>query len=334
MVNVPVLILFFNRPEALTAVFNQVRKAQPSHLFLYQDGPRSERDMPGIEACRRIVENVDWPCEVHRLYQEKNYGCDPSNYMSQRWAFEHVDRCIFFEDDDVPSVSFFGFCAELFERYANDPRISLITGTNYDEFTPDMPCDYFFTTAFNINGFGTWRRVFEQWEEHYEFLDDAYAMRLLRDHIRKYRHQQDFIEFCRYHRNTGKAYYETLFHANIFLNSGLSIVPRVNMVSNLGACGEGTHYSGSNADLPRAIRRIFEMGHHDLPLPLKHPKYIIEDVGYKDRFFRTQGWGHPWLKVGRSLEELWLNLRHGNFRRIGQAMKARFRKLTGRARWD
>lgn len=25
------------------------------------------------------------------------------------------------------------------------------------------------------------------------------------------------------------------------------------------------------------------------------------------------GWGHPWIKIGRSFEELFLNLRYGNF---------------------
>lgn len=69
--DISVLILFFNRPEVLKPVFDEVRKAQPARLFLYQDGPRGERDMPGIEACRKIVEQVDWPCEVHRMFQEK-----------------------------------------------------------------------------------------------------------------------------------------------------------------------------------------------------------------------------------------------------------------------
>ena len=36
-VDVAVLILFFNRPEQLGKVFEQVRKARPSRLFLYQD---------------------------------------------------------------------------------------------------------------------------------------------------------------------------------------------------------------------------------------------------------------------------------------------------------
>ena len=127
MVNVPVLILFFNRPDALKSVFEQVRKAQPTTLFLYQDGPRGEHDLPGIEGCRKVVENVDWPCEVHRLYQEKNYGCDPSEYLSQKWAFSHVDKCIVLEDDSIPSLSFFTFCKEMLDRYEHDTRISMIT---------------------------------------------------------------------------------------------------------------------------------------------------------------------------------------------------------------
>ena len=59
-VDVAVLILFFNRPERLKEVFDEVRKARPSRLFLYQDGPRGEADMAGIEGCRRVVEDIDW----------------------------------------------------------------------------------------------------------------------------------------------------------------------------------------------------------------------------------------------------------------------------------
>ena len=43
-IDVAVLILFFNRPEHLKKVFEEVRKARPSRLFLYQDGPRSENN--------------------------------------------------------------------------------------------------------------------------------------------------------------------------------------------------------------------------------------------------------------------------------------------------
>jgi hypothetical protein len=42
-------------------------------------------------------------------------------------------------------------------------------------------------------------------------------------------------------------------------------------------------------------------------------------------------WGHPWIKIGRSFEELYRNLRYGNFRQIREAIVQRFKKLTGRS---
>ena len=333
-IDIAVLILFFNRPDALSAVFEEVRKARPSRLFLYQDGPRGEHDMPGIEACRTVVEDIDWECDVRRLYRERNFGCDPSNFLSQKWAFSMADKCIVLEDDDIPSQSFFPFCKEMLDRYEHDTRISMITGINYDEKTPGMPYDYFFATTFSISGWASWRRVIDQWDEHYTFLDDAYNMQQLEELIKERKYQKDFVEFCRYHRKSGKAYFETIFHAAIFFNSGMSIVPRVNMINNLGACGEGVHLSGTNATMPRAYRRIFEMGRHELDFPLRHPRYVIENVKYKDRMFRIQGWGHPWIKIGRSIEELWLTMRHGEWKRILPAVRNRIRKLLGRSRWD
>lgn len=332
---VPVLILFFNNPEKLRRVFEQVRKARPSHLFLYQDGPRGEHDKAGISACRKVVEHIDWDCEVHRNYQEVNAGCDPSNFRAQKWAFSHVDKCVVLEDDSIPSVSFFRFCREMLDRYERDERISMISGLNYDEQTPDIPYDYFFTSAFCIWGWASWRRVVDKWDEHYTFLDDDYNMRLLRNFIRERKQQADFERFCHYHRSTGKAYYETIFHAAMFFQSGLAIVPRVNMIQNLGATGETTHFEGgSNELLPRAYRRIMNMRHHDLDFPLRHPRYVIEDVEYKNKVFRVQAWGHPWIKVCRSMEELYLNLRHGNFKRIRSALKNRIRIWMGKQKWD
>ena len=146
LVDVPVLLLFFSRPEQFKLVFEQVKKARPSQLFLYQDGPREGRedDIKGIKECRKIAENIDWECEVKRLYQEKNYGCDPSEYISQKWAFSYVDKCIVLEDDDVHSISFFSFCKEMLDKYENDTRIGLISGFNNEEITKDVYEDYLF----------------------------------------------------------------------------------------------------------------------------------------------------------------------------------------------
>ena len=85
--DVAVLLIFFARPDTFRLVFDEVKKARPSRLFLYQDGARGERDCEGIAACRAIAEDIDWECEVHRKYQERNYGCDPSGFIAHSWAF-------------------------------------------------------------------------------------------------------------------------------------------------------------------------------------------------------------------------------------------------------
>src|SRR5574344_1948877 len=104
-INLAVLLLFFNRPETLRSVFEEVRKARPSRLFLYQDGPRGKEDYAGVEACRQIVsdEQIDWECEVQRKYLDHNQGCDPSGYRSHQWAFSMADKVMVLEDDVVPS---------------------------------------------------------------------------------------------------------------------------------------------------------------------------------------------------------------------------------------
>ena len=42
-IDVAVLLIFFVRDEVLELTFEQVRKARPSTLFLWQDGPRDGR---------------------------------------------------------------------------------------------------------------------------------------------------------------------------------------------------------------------------------------------------------------------------------------------------
>lgn len=326
LVDVSVLILFFNRPKLLAQVFEQVKKARPARLFLYQDGPRGERDMPGIEACRKVVADIDWECEVHHNYQEKNYGCDPSEYMAQKWAFSLSDKCIVLEDDDVPAVSFFGFCKELLDKYEHDTRISIIAGFNNEEITPDITSDYFFATTFSIWGWASWRRVTDQWDEFYTFLDDKENMRQLKNLIHTRRYRKDFIYMCQRHREHGKAYYETIFHASMLFNSGLSIVPTRNMINNLGATADSTHFAGSVHTMPRGYRRIFTMKRYEVEFPLKHPRHVIENTAYKDSVYRIMAWRHPWIKIARSFEELALNLRYGNFTIIWQTLQKRIRK--------
>ena len=198
LVDVSVLLIFFNRPDTFGQVFEQVRKARPSRLFLYQDGARGPQDRDGIEACRRIADGVDWDCEVYKLYQEKNLGCNPSGYIAHKWAFSLTDKCIVLEDDVVPSVSFFAFCKEMLDRYEHDERLGMIAGFNPEEQS-ECDGDYLFNSNFSIWGWASWRRVVDKWDENYAFLRNPYALSCLNEIIRERKMRRDFLYRCRRH---------------------------------------------------------------------------------------------------------------------------------------
>ena len=68
----------------------------------------------------------------------------------------------------------------MLDRYEHDNRIGMISGMNIDEVTPDVSASYFFTSAFCISGWASWRRVVDQWEGDYGFLDDEETVAKLR----------------------------------------------------------------------------------------------------------------------------------------------------------
>ena len=145
-------------------------------------------------------------------------------------------------------------------------------------------------------------------------------------------YRNNMLHMFRDHSQSGKEYFETIYWADLILNSGLTIMPTRNLVNNIGMTADSTHFSAELQTMPHRLRRIFTMPRYELDFPLQHPKYVIENVAYLERRYKVLGWNHPWTKVCYSIEELWLNLRHGNLGSIGMALKKRLSKWTGNFR--
>ena len=352
-VDISVLMLFHARPDNFSQVWAEVKKARPARLFLYQDGPRMtdaeghtiddislSKDYTGIMACRELVkdENIDWQCEVHRNYQNRNYGCDPSGFMSQQWAFSQTDKCMVLEDDVVPSQSFFHFCKEMLDRYEHDERITMIAGFNTDEVSelPDgYPSDasYFFTRAFSIWGWASWARVVNQWDGDYAFVKDASRFDELSAKVKRERIFTWMPRVCVDHANSGRAHFESIFWAYMFMHDGLAIMPRMNMINNIGLTG-GTHYDADLRLKPRCQRAIFTMQRHEMWPPYTHPEKVGDWPQYLDSYFCRMGLDRPLHKVAHSIEELLLHLRYGDFSGITKAVRTRISKILGTYRAD
>lgn len=320
-IDVAVLIIFFCRDEQLEKVFEQVKRARPSKLYLYQDGARLGRldDEKGIAKCRVIVDDsqIDWQCEVHRLYQEKNYGCDPSEYIAQKWMFKHEEMGIILEDDDVPSQSFFPFCKELLEKYKDDKRINMICGMNNTGVSKHCKASYLFTKKGSIWGWASWRRVIDTWDGEYTWLNDPHKMEIIKEQMGNVEYNS-FIKTATAHKNSGREHYESILAASCKINKRLNIVPKYNMISNIGIAQESTHSVNDIRLLPKKVQRLLYMQTYEIDFPLRHPKDMKNDL----KFERQTTFSHTG-KILMKIETFFRILRYQGISGVVQKVKRR-----------
>lgn len=321
-IDIPVLLIFFCRDEQFKKVFEQVKLARPSKLYLYQDGARPDRedDIIGIQKCREIAEDIDWDCEVHKLYQDKNYGCDPSEYIAQKWMFSNEEMGIVLEDDDVPSQSFFYFCKELLIRYKDDERINIICGMNNTMVSEHIKSDYLFTKQGSIWGWASWKRVIDTWDETYSWLDDNESLKIIKEQFYNEKEYNDFIQSSMVHRKSGRAHYESILAASLYLNYRLNIVPKYNLISNIGIAAESTHSVDNIKKLPRRTRKLLYMKTYEIDSELKHPNVIERDTIFEDKMTPNK-----LQRISDKIEGIILRILYGDFKGIYRRIKIKIR---------
>ena len=324
-IDVPVLITFFVRPDTLQKVFDSVKQARPSVLLLWQDGPRANRadDLENVIKCRKIVEDIDWECIVYKNYNESNYGCDPSTFLAQKWAFSLVDKCIILEDDRVPRLNHFILIVKNYLINMNLMigliifvvqicwKITKIANMIISLHKLDLP----------LGLLGDVLR--KGWDETYTYLQDKYAMDCLKNSLNPalYKVIKDHAST---HEKEGKQYWETILGMDCLLNNRLVIIPKKNMVVDLGLTENSTHAVANPKLLPKFARKMFYMKSYDVNFPLKHPKYIIKDNMYYNTILSNAGIGRPFISFVRKIEYLLRCLCYGEFGRIFKSIKKKF----------
>lgn len=292
LVDVPVLLFVFIRPDTIEKVFETIREARPSKLFLVSDGPRTSHEMDRIliGKSRSVVEKIDWDCEVSRLYFDENQGMYNTFRKALDFVFKNVDRCIFLEDDVVTSLSFFKYCEILLERFKDDLRINSICGMNHLGIYDDVNDDYFFCKTGSIWGFALWKRTYDLFYK-LDYGDDEYYIKNIIHNSRKYDKFSKSVKGYLYNSeyNGHLPGPEFFLGLNIYSQSQLTIVPKRNMVKNIGYGTGNTHFVEGLEKLPKAVQKMFNMPIHEYDFPLKHPKFIIEDKFYEKALYKIMG---------------------------------------------
>jgi hypothetical protein len=281
LLKTPVAFIIFNRPDKTELVFAEIAKAKPSKLLVIGDGPRLDRigDLEKVSKTRDIIKRVDWPCEVLVNYSDSNLGCKARVSSGIDWVFECVSEAIILEDDCLPHPSFFRFCEEMLNRYRDDRRIGMISGDNFHFGHVMDDKSYYFSNFNNIWGWATWR---DRWQHDYDVDLKNWPDVLRSSDIEGW---FGFKGAARYYANIFERVYnnriDTWDYQWLFgsrLNGRASIVPNVNLISNIGFGLNATHTISNSV--------LANMATEEILFPLKHPDEIYISTKLDEDLFR------------------------------------------------
>ncbi len=289
----PIAYIVFNRPQHTAQTFAVLREQCPSQLFIIADGPRPGHptDAERCAAVRAIVEQIDWPCEVHRNYAESNLGLKRRVSSGLDWVFGQVERAIVLEDDCVAHPDFFSFCDALLERYAEDERVAVVTGNNFQNGHRRGEASYYFSKYNHCWGWATWGRAWRHYQGDLPFWPEWRAseawVRQTPDKVER-AYWQRIFDCARAGQIDSWAYPWT---ACVWYHGGLTVTPNVNLVSNIGFGEDATHTTSATSALAG-------LPAHPLGDELRHPAQVERDQAADryafDHTFGGRGQRFPW----------------------------------------
>lgn len=290
--NTPVLFLTFNRLDTTKQVFSAISEAKPPRLYVTSDGAREGvgGEKEKVDNVRSyVLNNINWDCEVKTLFRDRNLGCGKAVSEAITWFFNNEEQGIILEDDCLPDQSFFYFCEELLERYKDDERIMHIGGSNFQ--FDDFCCsdDYYFSKIIHVWGWATWRKSWSKYDFNMETMDLFIKKRFLRDII----NDNDFEKYWSEQLCITKMglidTWDYQWMLSLWSNYGLSIIPRVNLVSNIGFGKEATHTKGLKDKRSKLPFKNM--------LKIIHPKMVCRDYVNDFLYFKKNEKKSEILKI-------------------------------------
>lgn len=276
---IPILMIVFNRLETTRQVFERVRSVKPRKLYIAADGPRKGKSGESIqcEEVRAIFKDIDWECEVKTLFQEENLGCHTAVPCGISWFFEQEEMGIVLEDDCLPNETFFEFCKELLLKYKDDERVMMISGDNFLPGKTFSESSYWFSKYAFIWGWASWRRAWQKFDDKMESFPEFKKEKRIRDVFGDFIQQYFWsISFENKYRGLTEGW-DAKWIYSVVQNNGLCITPEKNLVTNIGF-GPGATATKNSEEF-----RVIES--KDISFPLRHPKVILSNTTFDKKVF-------------------------------------------------
>ena len=245
MFDTPVLFIIFNREDTAKIVFEKIREIKPKELYVAGDGARNESEKVLTDKARAIIKEVDWDCNVHTLFSDKNLGCRVGVSSAIDWFFDNVEMGIILEDDIVPDLSFFYFCETLLHYYKDNERVMHIAGEaplNYQV----GDASYYFATVQHCWGWASWRDAWKNYDITLESVSFANISEVLKKRYNDF-NVRDYWKRWFFRTKKDKPNTWDFQWTYIIMSlDGVCINPNFNLISNIGFGENSTHTKNEN----------------------------------------------------------------------------------------
>ena len=158
----PILLFVFNRPDHTRQTIDALRRntlAAQSHLFIYSDAPRNEKDAESVNEVRRMIATVEGFKEVTIIARDENRGLARNIIDGVTTQVNKYGKVIVLEDDLITSPHFLTFMNDALDTYHDETRVGHIYACDYTQ-EPSLPDTYLirFTGSW---GWATWDRAWK-----------------------------------------------------------------------------------------------------------------------------------------------------------------------------
>lgn len=268
---VPVVFIIYKRPEQTMQVFQAIRAARPTKLYIIADGPKTHDDIQKCYDTRKIIDLVDWECTIKKDFSETNLGLRKRVISGLDWVFEEEETAIILEDDCLPHHTFFRYCEDLLSYYQHDQRVMHISGDNFFFGRRVINDSYYFSRIAHVWGWATWKRAWKLFHE-WDFKENTLDGKLFQNKFEK----DYWLSVLEQLRNRKQEYtWDFQWALTCMGYQSKCIIPARNLVSNIGFGTDATHTS-ENTSVTSNLTS------YEMLFPLIHPKEVLWN-DYADR---------------------------------------------------
>lgn len=234
-------IFSYNRPHHLHQLYQKILHLELSGRYcfhLFNDGPKKIKSLE-ITAVQELTDDFSRKVSSFTLVRRhQNLGLANSIHFGMDLVFECHSQSIVLEDDIIPNQQFFETMDFYLDHLKNYPKVGSITGANPAKFPILETRNFLACRRHSSWGWATWADRWLAIDWHYaeiDFLKDDMLIRKVK------RVSPDLVRYAELKVAGEIDSWATTMNIDFIKRDLLCIVPKRNLIKNIGLDGSGTH---------------------------------------------------------------------------------------------